>query len=88
MTVDYGRSPLYHISISLEPLNRFQPNLVYNYSSSLRVSSITFMKIGSAELTFQGPGSSRIFEVEYLVIYIADHHEMLMEVSHRGANLT
>ena len=45
------------------------------------------MKIGSAELTFQGPGSSRIFEVEYLVIYIADHHEIFMEVSHRGVNL-
>ena len=88
MTVDYGRSPLYHISISLEPLNRFQPNLVYNYSSSLRVSSITFMKIGSAELTFQGPGSSRIFEVEYLVIYRADHHEIFMAVSYSSVNFT
>ena len=88
MTVDYGRSPLYHISISLEPLDRFQPHLVYNYSWSPRVSSKIFMMIGSAELAFQGPRSSRIFEDEYLVIYMADHHEMFMGVFHRGANLT
>ena len=44
--------------------------------------------IGSAELAFQGPRISRIFEDEYLVIYMADHHEIFMGVFHRGANLT
>ena len=87
MIVDYGRSPLYHIFISLEPLDRFQPNLVYNYSWSPRVSSKIFMMIGSAELAFQGPRISRIFEDEHLVNYMADHHEILIGVFHSRANL-